>query len=249
VRRELEGCPLSREEWTRRLGDAALAPGAGERAAVPLTCKMRLCWSTADYEAGRACSPGLARALAEEGVSAVTVHGRTTEDKFAGTVRRDGIARVVEAVGGRVPVIGNGDVREAEDAAAMRRETGCDGVMIGRGALSTPWIFREAAALLAGARVPAPPAEREILAMIARYVGLMRAQRDERYALFQIQRRISWFAKRMQRPLANGKMESVKPFKEAVRTARSTGDVLAALEAFGVGGLRGGVDEPQELPA
>src|SRR5206468_3593936 len=96
------------------------------------------------FAAGRACSPGLARMLADEGVAAVTVHGRTTEQKFGGQVRLEGIARVVEAVGGRIPVIGNGDVREAEDVPAMMRATGCDAVMIGRGALSTPWIFGDA---------------------------------------------------------------------------------------------------------
>ncbi len=114
-----------------------MSDGAGP---VPLTCKMRLCWHTSDYEGGRACSPHLARMLADVGVAAVTVHGRTTEMKFSGVVQHAGIARVVEEVNGRIPVIGNGDVREAADAVEMIRRTGCAGVMIGRGALSTPWL-------------------------------------------------------------------------------------------------------------
>jgi tRNA-dihydrouridine synthase B len=179
VTRELEHCPLPADEWTRRLGlasmdglatpnshggDADAAPAPRPPIAprpVPLTVKIRLCWATADFEAGRACSPGLARALADAGVAAVTVHGRTTEDKFAGSVRLHGIARVVDAVAGRIPVIGNGDVRSPADAEAMLRSTGCDGVMIGRGALAAPWLFRQAWAHLGvvGLR-PLAPGER-----------------------------------------------------------------------------------------
>jgi tRNA-dihydrouridine synthase len=279
VARELEKCPVPREEWARREGIGHRALGAGGEAfdgrdsafdghgedgarrgeparepgrgpvVVPLTCKIRLCWHTADYEAGRACSPGLARALAEAGVAGVTVHGRTTEDKFSGTVRLAGIARVVEAVDGRVPVIGNGDVRSGADAVRMFRETGCDGVMIGRGALSRPWIFREAWAAVRGEEPPAEPTEGEKLATIRRFFDLMRAYRDDRYALFQINRRVSWFAKTLQRDLGNGKMESIKPFKEAVRHATTAGAVYEALERFAAGELRSGAEATDEVEA
>src|SRR3954470_5080060 len=103
---------------------------------------MRLGWSSCDI------APDLAVRLAGIGIVAVTVHGRTTEMKFSGEVQLDGIARVVEAINGRIPVIGNGDVREPADAVRMLRTTGCQGVMIGRGALSTPWLFRDTWALL-----------------------------------------------------------------------------------------------------
>ncbi len=162
---------------------------------VPLTCKMRLCWSDADYAAGAACSPDLARQLAEEGVGAITVHGRTTEQKFSGEVRLDGIARVVESVAGRVPVIGNGDVRTPEDAARMIRETGCSGVMIGRGAFSRPWLFRDSWGYLRTGQRPIPPSEEQKIGTIRRYFDLMREYRGDHYALDQIRKRISWFAK------------------------------------------------------
>jgi tRNA-dihydrouridine synthase len=247
VARELEKCPISADEWQRRLGSSSSLPecripNAESRSSftVPLTCKIRLCWHTADFDAGLACSPHLARMLADVGVVAVTVHGRTTEDKFQGSVRREGIARVVEAVNGRIPIIGNGDVREPEDAAQMIRETGCQGVMIGRGALSTPWLFRDAWHYLqTGQRLP-EPTEAEKIATIRRFFDLMLHQRDERYAMFQIRRRISWFAKRLQRQLDNGKMESVKPLKEAMRTAAAPADVHAILDRFLNGELRGG---------
>jgi tRNA-dihydrouridine synthase B len=262
VARELEKCPLDADEWTKRQGHSepphdetatcqsacgshatasSLVPGA--KSLVPLTCKMRLCWHTSDYHAGAACSPHLARALADAGVAAVTVHGRTTEDKFQGTVRLDGIARVVDAVNGRIPVIGNGDVREPEDAARMLLTTGCDGIMIGRGALSTPWIFRDTHAFLTTGTKPAPPSEREIVENLRHYFNLMRRQRDDRYALFQINRRVSWFAKRLGfvHPVtAEPARLSVKPFKEAVRTASSPDAVYEAFDRFQAGDLRGG---------
>ncbi|CAG0975579.1 tRNA-dihydrouridine synthase B [Phycisphaerales bacterium] len=277
VVRELEKIPLDAGEWSKRLGPAQIHLGPASPQAphashppplasrlspsaspVPLTCKIRLCWNTSDYESGAACSPHLARMLADVGVVAVTVHGRTTEDKFSGSVRLDGIARVVEAVNGRIPIIGNGDVRAPEDAERMLRHTGCQGIMIGRGALSTPWLFRDTWAHLCaiGLATPPPgmggtgvrpvrppePTESEKLATIRRFFNLMREYRDDRYAVFQINRRVSWFAKTLQRDAGNGKLESIKPFKEAVRNATTADEVFDALDRFEAGGLRGGFE-------
>ena len=238
VVKELEKCPLNAEEWAKRAGSATIA-GPGP---VPLTCKMRLCWSTSDYEAGQACSPHLARMLADVGAVGVTVHGRTTEMKFSGEVQRAGIARVVEEVGGRIPVIGNGDVRSGEEAARMIAETGCDGVMIGRGALTAPWLFRECAAYLSRGERVVKPEQHEQIATIRRFFDLMREYRDDRYALFQINRRVSWFSRNLQRELPGGRLEGIKPFKEAVRNAKSAEQVYGALEEFLAGGLRSGVE-------
>jgi tRNA-dihydrouridine synthase len=203
---------------------------------VPVTTKMRLGWSCTTI------APRLAVMLADVGVVAVTVHGRTTEMKFSGECDRSGIARVVEAVGGRIPVIGNGDVREPDDCVRMIRETGCQGVMIGRGALSTPWLFRDCWSLLTTGEAPPPPTDDEKIAIVRRYFDLMREQRDDRYAMYQIRRRMSWFGKR----LAGG---CCKPLKEAVRLAAGPEDVYAALDKFLTGGLRGGFSEPVEQEA
>jgi nifR3 family TIM-barrel protein len=241
VRQELDRLPLSASEWSARLGDASMRGPA----TVPLTCKMRLCWHDADFLAGRACSPHLAVALADVGVAAVTIHGRTTEMKFSGEVRLPGIARVVEAVqiaartSPPIPVIGNGDVREAGDVPAMIRATGCAGVMIGRGGLSTPWLFRDAWTLQTSGIIPPEPADPEKIAIIRRFFDLMREHRDDRYAMFQLRRRISWFGKR----LACG---CCKPLKEAIRTSVAPEDIYAALDAFAAGGLRSSSPEPQE---
>jgi tRNA-dihydrouridine synthase len=176
--------------------------------------------------------------LADVGVVAVTVHGRTTEMKFSGEVQLAGISRVVEKLGGRIPVIGNGDVRNPEDAVRMIRETGCDGVMIGRGALSAPWLFRDAWAAIQNRPQPAEPTLSEKIAIIRRYLELMRTYRDDHYAMVQIRRRISWFSKRLLTEEEKAGRVGCKPLKEAIRNAGEPVTVHAALEEFLAGGLR-----------
>lgn len=237
--RELERCPVGPDDWARRLGDAA-SPAGQSPVAIPLTAKLRLCWSTEDYHAGRACSPDLARALADAGLAGITVHGRTTEMKFSGGVLHDGIARVVDRVAGRLPVIANGDVRAPADALEMLRRTGASGVMIGRGALSTPWLFRDAWALLRAEPIPAEPTEAQKVATIRRYFGLMRENRGDREAMTQIRRRISWFAKRL---------GPCRPLREAIRLAPGPTDVHRALDEFLSGGLRSFEHEGDDAPA
>lgn len=268
VREELDRCPLALSEWVGRLGDGAggarvLAQGrwwsAGElreaigcgevdgsiRVPVPLTCKMRLCWFDADFHAGLACSPGLACQLMDVGVAGVTVHGRTTEMKFSGSCIRAGIAAVVEAVARHagtspaIPVNGNGDVRTPDDCEAMLRETGCQGVMIGRGALSVPWLFRDCWARLSGVEVPAEPTEAEKIAIVRRYFDLMLVHRHEHYAMVQIRRRMSWFGKRLVSiDPESGRPIGCKPLKEAMRTAADPAAVHRLLDEFLAGGLR-----------
>ncbi len=247
VVRELEACALTESEWASRLGGATIGRASGAKVPVPLTCKMRLCWHDSDYREGRACSPHLTRMLADVGVVAVTVHGRTTEMKFAGEVQLAGIARVVEEVGGRIPVIGNGDVRSAEDAKRMIDLTGCSGVMIGRGALSAPWLFRDAWSLISTGDVPAEPSLSVKIAMIRRYFSLMREQRDDRYALMQIRRRISWFSKRLLTDEERAGRVGCKPLKETVRNAAGPEVVYAALDEFLAGGLRSAPGQDVEV--
>ncbi|MBA4189918.1 MAG: tRNA dihydrouridine synthase DusB [Planctomycetaceae bacterium] len=108
-----------------------------ESVPVPVTVKMRLGWDDDNLTA-----PHFAREFERVGVAAVTIHGRTREQGFAGGVNHDGIKRVVEAVD-KMPVFGNGDVRNVADAMRMIVDTGCHGIAIGRGALADPWIFRQ----------------------------------------------------------------------------------------------------------
>ena len=102
---------------------------------LPVTVKIRSGWTRASVNA-----PEIARIAEAEGASAVTVHGRTADQGFSGHADWEIIARVRQAVG--IPVIGNGDIRTPADAMRMIAETGCHAVMVGRGALGNPWIFR-----------------------------------------------------------------------------------------------------------
>ncbi|MDA0833330.1 MAG: tRNA dihydrouridine synthase DusB [Planctomycetota bacterium] len=108
-----------------------------EAVRIPVTVKMRLGWDETQLTA-----PRFAREFEQVGVAAITIHGRTRAQGFSGTVDRDGIRQVVAAVD-RIPVIGNGDIRSIADAERMFRETGCQGIAIGRGALANPWFFRQ----------------------------------------------------------------------------------------------------------
>ena len=116
--------------------------GAGEAsdtdaAPKPVTAKIRMGFARGENVAAEA-----AKAIEAAGAAAVTVHGRTRDQFYEGKADWNVIAEVKRAVD--IPVIGNGDVRSGEDAVRMLEETGCDGVMIARGALGNPWIFRDA---------------------------------------------------------------------------------------------------------
>ena len=122
---------------------------------LPVTAKIRSGWDEATRD-----PVSIALRCQEAGARALTLHPRTRAQGFSGHARWDEIAAVVRALD--IPVIGNGDIRTAEDVVGMREETGCAGVMIARGSFGNPWIFAAARALLEGRpRPPAPtPAER-----------------------------------------------------------------------------------------
>ncbi len=191
------GCPV--DKVCKRDGGSALLrdPGHAVRLAqrvvgsvrIPVTVKMRLGWDD-----GSIVAPTLARMMEDVGVAAITVHGRTAAQKFAGSVRIDGITRVVEAVRG-IPVIGNGDVRCPADAQAMIARTGCSGVMIGRAALSDPWIFRDTHTYLTTGVVPPPPTVAERIDLMARHFAHLLRIRGERIACTAFRQRVSWYTR------------------------------------------------------
>lgn len=130
---------------------------------VPLSVKMR-----SGFDPGQRNAPELAFICQEEGAEAITIHWRTRADGYGGERAVDKIAEAVDRLS--VPVIGNGDVVDRASAQAMLRQTGCDGLMIGRGALRNPWIFRELGAWLRGeATAVVGPADR--LAVLEHYVA------------------------------------------------------------------------------
>ena len=177
---------------------------------VPVTAKVRLGW-----DRDRIVAPTLARKLEEIGIQAITVHGRTTDQKFKGRVDLEGIAQVVEAVES-IPVIGNGDITEPEHVVEMMTTTGCAGVMIGRGALRRPWLFRQAEEFLLTGLAGPEPSQAEKYQIILRHLDLMLEHHGERTAVICLRQRISWYGKTM---------GHIKPLKEAIRLA-DTSDLM-----------------------
>jgi tRNA-dihydrouridine synthase B len=117
---------------------------------LPVTAKIRSGWdrNSADIET-------IGEVLEASGIAAIAIHARTRSERFEGSANWNDIARLKCAVS--VPVIGNGDVRSADDALRMLEQTACDGVLVGRGAMGNPWLFRECRALLEdGRRIPRP---------------------------------------------------------------------------------------------
>jgi len=148
---------------------------------VPLTVKIRSGWDDEHVNAVE-----VARMAEAEGVDAITVHPRTRAQRHAGRAPWAIIGDVVEAV--RVPVTGNGDVRSMAEARRMMAETGCQSVMIGRGALGRPWVFNEAFEALP------PAAQRPYRAgVIVRHCELIRAHFREKYALIQMKKHLAWY--------------------------------------------------------
>jgi nifR3 family TIM-barrel protein len=158
---------------------------------TPLTAKLRLGWDDTCIVA-----PQLAARLENAGISLITIHGRTTQMRFSGEARLDGIAQVVAAVK-KIPVIGNGDIRVPQDARRMIEQTRCSGVMIGRGALSMPWIFRDTWSLLTTGVIPEPPTIEQKCQLLRDHFYNICRFREERFAVLEFRKRISWYAKQM----------------------------------------------------
>lgn len=133
----------------------------------------------------------IAKIIEDAGASAVAVHGRTREQYYSGKADWDIIRLVKEAVS--IPVIGNGDVVSGESAIAMQKETGCDGVMIGRGAQGNPWIFSELLAYDRTGEMPARPTMEEIKQMIYRHARLQVKYKGEYLGIREMRKHVSWY--------------------------------------------------------
>ncbi|MGP1349673.1 MAG: tRNA dihydrouridine synthase DusB [Stomatobaculum sp.] len=188
------GCPVPKVvnnyEGSRLMTDPALAEkvvtAMTKRVRKPVTVKIR-----AGFDHAHRNAPEFAKMLEQAGAAAVTVHGRTREEYYRGRADRSIIRAVKEAV--RIPVIGNGDITSAEEAKKMFEETGCDGIMIARGAEGNPWIFSEVRSCLEQGIIPARPSAEERKKMILRHMEMQIQQDGEHMGILKMRSHIAWY--------------------------------------------------------
>ena len=194
------GCPVPK--ITRRGGGSALpykrrlfgnivaaAVKATEGTDIPVTVKFRV---GIDDEHHTHLDAG--RIAVEEGAAAVALHARTAAQRYSGEANWNEIKRLKEHLAHTgIPVLGNGDIFKATDAHRMMQETGCDGVVVGRGCLGRPWLFAELSAQLRGEEIPSEPTLGEVTSIIIRHAELMAFYDGEAHATRDIRKHIGWY--------------------------------------------------------
>ena len=188
------GCPVPKVvnngEGSALMKDPLLAgriiSAVAKAVKKPVTVKIRK-----GFDEEHVNAVEMAHIAQESGAAAITVHGRTRQQFYSGNADWEIIARVKAAV--KIPVIGNGDVTDPESAVRMMKETGCDGVAIGRAARGNPWIFRNVCHYLqTGERLPAPSAQ-EVKQMILRHAALLVEYKGEYTAVREMRKHFSWY--------------------------------------------------------
>ncbi|HMR22229.1 MAG TPA: tRNA dihydrouridine synthase DusB [Micropruina sp.] len=193
------GCPVPKV--TRRGGGGALpwkrdrlaailtaTVAAAEPYGVPVTMKTRI-GIDGDHETFLDAG----RIAADAGCAAIALHARTVKQSYGGQADWDRIAELVASVD--IPVLGNGDIWEAPDALAMMERTGCAGVVIGRGCLGRPWLFRDLAAAFAGEPPPPLPSLGEVAAMVYRHAELLAGLDGETHGMRDLRKHMAWYFK------------------------------------------------------
>jgi len=193
------GCPVPKV--TRRGGGAALpwkrdlladiltaAVAAARPYGVPVTMKTR---KGIDDDHLTYLDAG--RIAEDTGCAAIALHARTALQHYSGTADHDAIAELVQHVS--IPVLGNGDVWEASDAVRMVEQTGCAGVVVGRGCLGRPWLFRDLAVAFAGEQVRALPSLGEVAAVMRRHAELLSEQMGEERGCTEFRKHVAWYLK------------------------------------------------------
>jgi nifR3 family TIM-barrel protein len=245
-------CPVRKVCGTGAGAALAREPGRVEAAVrairaavpVPVTVKIRAGW-----DEGEVNCVEVARAAEAAGASAVALHGRTRAQGYAGVARWDLVRAVKEAVS--IPVLGSGDVWTAADALRMRAETGCDAVLVARGACGNPWIFRELRAAERGLPPPPTPSREEWVDLVLRHVSLQIAHRlrqprrgaaleAEEAAVREMRTHLVWYTR--------GRRGGVA-FRREVAGLRTAADVAAALERHFPAGEGGFEVDPGFHPA
>lgn len=178
---------------------------------IPVTVKIRAGWDDEHLNAVE-----MAKRAEQVGAAAITVHGRTKQQMYAPPVNREIIAEVKKNVG--VPVIGNGDIIDGESAAKMIEDTGCDMVMVGRGALGRPWVFAQISAFLKHeAILPEPPVSERMRVMV-RHIETICEYKGERVGMRESRKHAAWYMKGIRGAAGfrreTGTLESLEQLRE-----------------------------------
>lgn len=206
-----EGCGLMRtpevaEKMIRRTVSAC---------GLPVSIKMRIGWDRYSVNAVE-----FAQMAQEAGAAEITVHGRTREQQYSGEADWDMIGKVKQNVS--VPVIGNGDIFDAETGIKRMKDYGVDGIMIGRGAMGNPWIFRELKAVYEGKPVPPVTAEERLEAIRTQYM-MMLDWKPEYIAVREMRKHIGWYL--------HG-MRGAAQMRVAINRIENAGEALDTVERF-----------------
>ena len=159
-------------------------------ATVPVTLKIRAGWDKENIVATQ-----IAKIAEEEGISAITIHGRTRSEFYCGKANLDIIKDVKQSV--KIPVIGNGDIIDEESALKMFEYTGVDGIMIGRGSFGNPWIFKKIIYYLQTGEKLENPTINEKLEIIKKHIELEVEEKGEKVAVREMRKHISWYTKNL----------------------------------------------------
>ena len=183
---------------------------------LPVTVKIRAGWDAASINA-----PEVAKIIEASGASMITVHARTREQMYEPGVDRSVIKAVKESVS--IPVLGNGDVYTAADALSMMEETGCDGVMIARGAMGNPWVFSEICAALDGRDFTPPPASERFEVALTQ-VREMIGEKGERVGVAEAKKHLAWYCHGMEgAAAARGRLMQAASYDELAAILREMG--------------------------
>ncbi len=219
------GCPVPKVAIKAHAGSALLkdpdkvfeiVSKVCSKVSVPVTVKIRSGWDEAHINAVT-----IAKKCEEAGASAITIHPRTRTQGYSGKSDWNIIKEVKENIS--IPVIGNGDIKTAEDVKRMLNETGCDAVMIGRGALGNPWLIKDCIEYIHNQRHIKEITNEEKIDMMEKHYQLLKADKNEKLALLEMRTNILYYLKNM---------PNNKEIKMKVCTAKEERELLKILEEY-----------------